>query len=138
MSLLLLFEAAFFLARGGQLYPFQYLLFSEHECHLRVAHCKAKVNRTIEFSYNIKRLKQLADELLLREEGIRHQKQRPCDIEQVFGNIKNDHYFNALNCLVELSCSGSIIISFCENDHQNNTADDKESRYQLGLCGINT
>ena len=78
---------------GGQLYPFQYLLSSEQECHLRVAHYKAKVNRTIEFSYNIKRLKQSADELLLREEGIRHRKQRLCDIEPVFGNIKNDHYF---------------------------------------------
>ena len=54
---------------------------------------KAKGNRTIEINYNLNRLKQQADELLLSEEGIRHRKQRPCDVEAVFGNIKNNHHF---------------------------------------------
>jgi transposase len=62
-------------------------------CPLRGVCHKAKDNRTIEINYNLNRLKQKADELLLSEEGIRHRKQRPCDVEPVFGNIKNNHHF---------------------------------------------
>ena len=47
----------------------------------------------MEISYNLNRLKQKADELLLSEEGIKHRKQRPCDVEPVFGNIKNNYHF---------------------------------------------
>jgi IS5 family transposase len=62
-------------------------------CPLRGVCHKAKGNRTIEINYNLNRLKQKADELLLSEEGIQHRKQRPCDVEPVFGNIKNNHHF---------------------------------------------
>jgi transposase len=62
-------------------------------CPLRGVCHKAKGNRTIEINHNLKRLKHQADELLLSEEGQRHRKQRPCDVEPVFGNIKNNHHF---------------------------------------------
>ncbi|CAA9497021.1 MAG: Transposase, IS4 family [uncultured Segetibacter sp.] len=62
-------------------------------CPLRGVCHKAKTNRTIEINHNLKRLKHKADELLLSEEGQRHRKQRPCDVEPVFGNIKNNHHF---------------------------------------------
>ena len=54
---------------------------------------KAKGNRRIEINHTLNGLKQQADERLLSEEGIRHRKQRPCDVEPVFGNIKNNHHF---------------------------------------------
>ena len=41
-------------------------------------------------NYNLNRLKHQADELLLSEEGIRHRKQRPCDVEAVFGEYKKE------------------------------------------------
>ena len=62
-------------------------------CPLRGVCHKAKGNRTIEINHNLKRLKHQADELLLSEQGQRHRKQRPCDVEPVFGNIKNNHHF---------------------------------------------
>ena len=62
-------------------------------CPLRGVCHKAKGNRTIEINHKLKRLKHQADELLLSEQGQRHRKQRPCDVEPVFGNIKNNHHF---------------------------------------------
>ena len=62
-------------------------------CPLRGVCHKAKGNRTIEINHNLNRLKHKADELLLSEDGIKHRKQRPCDVEAVFGNIKSNHHF---------------------------------------------
>jgi transposase/endonuclease III len=62
-------------------------------CPLRGVCHKAKGNRTIEINHNLNRLKHKADELLLSEDGIKHRKQRPCDVEPVFGNIKSNHHF---------------------------------------------
>ena len=62
-------------------------------CPLRGVCHKAKGNRTIEINRNLNRLKHKADELLLSEDGIKHRKQRPCDVEAVFGNIKSNHHF---------------------------------------------
>jgi transposase len=62
-------------------------------CPLRGACHKGQGNRIIEVNHNLNRLKQQAEERLLSEEGIRHRKQRPCDVEPVFGNIKSNHHF---------------------------------------------
>ena len=62
-------------------------------CPLRGACHQAKENRTIEVNHNLRRLKEKANELLLSEDGIKHRKQRPCDVEPVFGNIKKNHHF---------------------------------------------
>lgn len=61
-------------------------------CPLRGVCHKAKGSRTIEVNHHLNRLKQQADTLLLSEEGIRHRKKRPWDVEPVFGNIKNNHH----------------------------------------------
>lgn len=62
-------------------------------CPLRGVCHKAKGNRSIEINHTLNRLKQEADERLLSEEGIRHRKKRPWDVEPVFGNIKHNHHF---------------------------------------------
>ena len=62
-------------------------------CPLRGACHKGQGPRSIEVNHNLNRLKQKADELLLSEEGERYRKKRPCDVEPVFGNIKNNHHF---------------------------------------------
>jgi hypothetical protein len=62
-------------------------------CPLRGACHKSKGNRIIEVNHNLNRLKQKANELLLSEQGLRHRKKRPCDVEPVFGNIKTNHHF---------------------------------------------
>jgi hypothetical protein len=62
-------------------------------CPLRGACHKGQGNRIIEVNHNLNHLKQKADERLLSEVGIRHRKQRPCDVEPVFGNIKSNHHF---------------------------------------------
>jgi Transposase DDE domain len=62
-------------------------------CPLRGSCHKANGNRTIEVNHHLNRLKQKADELLASEEGIKHRKKRPWDVEPVFGNIKVNHHF---------------------------------------------
>lgn len=62
-------------------------------CPLRGVCHAANGNRTIEVNHNLNRLKQKADSLLLSEEGIKHRKKRPWDVEPVFGNIKANHHF---------------------------------------------
>jgi len=65
-------------------------------CPLRGVCHKAKANRIIEINHNLNRFKQQADELLLSDEGIAHRRKRCCDVEPVFGNIKNNHGFKRL------------------------------------------
>ena len=62
-------------------------------CPLRGVCHKNKGSRVIEVNHNLNRLRQKADALLLSEEGIKHRKQRPCDVEPVFGNLKQNHHF---------------------------------------------
>ena len=62
-------------------------------CPLRTKCHKAKGNRTIEVNHQLNKYKQIATEKLNSEEGIMHRKQRPVDVEPVFGNIKNNHHF---------------------------------------------
>lgn len=65
-------------------------------CPLRGQCHKAKGNRRIEVNHSLSRLKLKAKELLLSEEGIKHRKKRPADVEAVFGNIKSNHHFKRL------------------------------------------
>ena len=62
-------------------------------CPLRGACHKAKGNRVIEVNHSLKKYKQQVKENLNTEQGIYHRKKRPCDVEPVFGNIKNNHHF---------------------------------------------
>jgi transposase/predicted DNA binding CopG/RHH family protein len=64
----------------------------EH-CPLRGICFEAKGNRVVQVNHNLRRLKAKAREKLQSEKGIEHRKKRPCDVEPVFGNIKNNHYF---------------------------------------------
>jgi transposase len=57
-------------------------------CPLRGMCHKTSGNRIIEVNHQLRLLKKQARENLLSEEGIKHRKQRPCDVEPVFGNIK--------------------------------------------------
>jgi len=62
-------------------------------CPLRGVCHKSKGNRTIEVNHRLRKSIQKARELLLSEEGIQHRKQRPTDVEPVFGNIKQNKGF---------------------------------------------
>lgn len=50
-------------------------------------------NRIIEAIHNLICPKQIAWQQLTSDDGIAHRKQRCCDIEPIFGNIKGNHGF---------------------------------------------
>lgn len=62
-------------------------------CPLNGACHKSKGNRIIEVNENLQKHKTIAHQLLNSEEGIKHRKKRCCDVEPVFGNIKQNHGF---------------------------------------------
>ena len=62
-------------------------------CPLRGVCYKAKGNRAIEINHNLRQYKTEARKKLNSEKGIYHRKKRSCDVEPVFGNIKNNHNF---------------------------------------------
>lgn len=62
-------------------------------CPLRSICHDSKDHRKIQVNHNLKRLKKKARENLLSEQGIIHRKKRPCDIEAVFGNLKQNKNF---------------------------------------------
>jgi len=59
-------------------------------CPLRCMCHKAKGNRSIDVNHNLLRLKAIARELLLSEEGIKHRKKRCVEPEPVFSHIRYD------------------------------------------------
>jgi transposase len=63
-------------------------------CPLRGVCHGSKHNRIIEVNHNLNKHKAAAKEKLNTEEGIKKRKQRCCDVEPVFGNIKSNHKFN--------------------------------------------
>ena len=66
-------------------------------CPLKSQCHKAKGNRTIQVNHNLNRLKYKAKQNLLSEKGIKHRKKRPCDVETVFGNLKQNKKFKRYN-----------------------------------------
>lgn len=62
-------------------------------CPLKGTCHKGKGNRVIEVNHHLNQLKDKANERLKSEEGIRKRKQRCCDTEPVFANIKHNHHF---------------------------------------------
>ncbi len=63
------------------------------ECPIRGRCHKAKGNRIIEISHRLIELRSKARERLLSEIGIAHRKQRPVDVEPVFGMLKHNRGF---------------------------------------------
>jgi transposase len=62
-------------------------------CPLRGRCHKGIDNRILEINHQLISLKAKARNLLLSEEGIKHRKKRPWDVEPVFGNIKYNKGF---------------------------------------------
>jgi len=62
-------------------------------CPLRGVCHKGMGNRIMEVNHNANRLKRKAGGLLKSAKGIEKYKKRSCEVEPVFGNIKNNHYF---------------------------------------------
>jgi hypothetical protein len=62
-------------------------------CPLRGACHKAEGDRTIEVNHNARRLREKAGELLRTERGVELRKKRSCDVETVFGNLKQNKGF---------------------------------------------
>ena len=62
-------------------------------CPMRGSCFKGKGNRTVEISKKLTKYKQTARDKLLSDEGVEKRKQRPADVEAVFGQIKNNKKF---------------------------------------------
>ncbi len=62
-------------------------------CPLKEACHKQKGNRLLKVNHNGRTLKQQAHERLKTQKGILYRKQRPADVEPVFGNIKSNKNF---------------------------------------------
>lgn len=62
-------------------------------CPLRSTCHKSKGHRKIQVNHNLNRLKKKAREKLTSAQGIKHRKKRPCDVEAVFGNLKQNKNF---------------------------------------------
>ena len=62
-------------------------------CPLKEACHKQNGNRLLKVNHNGRKLKQQAHERLKTEKGIFYRKQRPADVEPVFGNIKSNKNF---------------------------------------------
>jgi transposase len=62
-------------------------------CPLRGACHKSKGNRVIEVNHALNKYKEQVRKNLNSEQGLYHRKKRPCDVEPVFANIKNNHHF---------------------------------------------
>lgn len=65
-------------------------------CPLRGACHKQQGNRIIEVNLNLRLHKEKIRARLNSEEGIKHRKQRPADVEATFGQIKSNHHFKRL------------------------------------------
>jgi len=63
-------------------------------CPLRGQCHKSKGNRMVDINHNLRKHKAQTRVNLLSERGISHRKQRPADVEAVFGNIKQNKGFN--------------------------------------------
>jgi transposase len=72
---------------------FRYQARNCSACPVRGRCFKAKGNRIIEVSHRLNELKEKARERLLSEQGVVHRKQRPVDVEPVFGMIKHNNGF---------------------------------------------
>jgi transposase len=73
-----------------------YTLYQARNCHgcpLRGQCHKAKGNRIIQLNHNLRRLKNITRQNLLSEQGIKHRKKRPWDVEPVFAYIKHNKNF---------------------------------------------
>ncbi|AHW61397.1 transposase [Draconibacterium orientale] len=63
-------------------------------CPLRGQCHKAKGDRKIEVNHNLNRLRQIARDKLLSDEGLYHRSKRPIEPEAVFGQLKSNNKFN--------------------------------------------
>ena len=61
-----------------------------HNCPMRGPCHKGKNNRIVEVNHRLRKYKQRVRENLLSEEGLRHRRKRPVDVEPIFGCIKHN------------------------------------------------
>jgi transposase len=62
-------------------------------CPVRDACHSQKGNRIVGINHRLRKLKEQANTRLTSEEGVKHRKKRPADIEPVFANIKHNKTF---------------------------------------------
>ena len=66
-------------------------------CSLRGSCHKSKQNKQIQVNHALNKLRAQSRDNLLSEKGIIHRKQRPADVEAVFGNLKQNKGFKRYN-----------------------------------------
>lgn len=77
-------------------YPQSYTQYQAKNCHgcpLRSQCHKRKGNRIVELNHTLRKHKQKVRQKLLSDQGIKHRKKRPADVEAVFGIIKHNKGF---------------------------------------------
>jgi transposase len=62
-------------------------------CPLRGLCHEGTGNRKVQINHRLRKLKATERKKLTSEEGLRHRSKRPCDVEAVFGNLKNNKGF---------------------------------------------
>ena len=67
------------------------------DCFLRELCHDQKGNRTIQVNHRLRKFKEKVKRNLESEQGLLYRKQRPCDVEPVFGQIKNNKGFRRFN-----------------------------------------
>ena len=80
-------------ASGYEQHYTRYQARNCHNCPLKGSMQQIKRNRIVEINHKLRQHKQVARENLLSDQGIAHRKQRPADVEAVFGNIKQNKNF---------------------------------------------
>ena len=80
-------------ASGYEQHYTRYQASNCHNCPLKGQCSKSQGNRVVEINHKLRQYKQVARDNLLSDQGIAHRKQRPADVEAVFGNIKQNKNF---------------------------------------------
>lgn len=91
------------------------------DCPLRCRCHKSKEDRIIQVNHKLNRLRDKARDLLTSEQGRKHRSQRPADVEQTFGNIKQNKKFKRfylrglekVNIEFGLVCISHNIAKYC-------------------------
>lgn len=63
------------------------------QCPLQAQCTSGRKQKILEFNHNLNQLRNKARKRLNTKKGIKKRKQRCCDVEPVFGNIKYNHHF---------------------------------------------
>jgi hypothetical protein len=84
-------------ARGFKQQIFYYQTHKCKTCSRRESFNQGRETRTIQVNHRLRKAKEKVIKNLKSEQGIKYRKQRPADVEPVFGQIKSNKGFRRFN-----------------------------------------